>query len=181
MLFLQGILPLFAYVLAETFLGVRKAVLVALSLAAIEIIWSRYSLGYFEEIGILSAGLILVMGAVSYRMNSPLMIKMQPVVLGFVFAGILAYYQFFDQPLIYKFIPMMKTMMDPAQFRQFENPVIYNLLGRLCGQLIGVLILHALLVGVAAFRWSRWTWLMLRSFGIYPMIFILVVINFLFV
>lgn len=177
MLFLQGILPLLAYVIAETYWGVRKAVLVALVLALLEIVWSRVSLGYFEHTGLLSAALIVVMGAISYRMNSPLMIRLQPVVLGCVFAGVLAYYQFFDEPLIFKFYPLMKTMMPADQYLQLENPEIRALVGAMCGQLIGVFLVHGAIVAVAAFKWNRWVWLAVRTIGIYAMVFAMVVIN----
>jgi|GEM_PF-2672497 len=177
MLFLQGILPLLAYVIAETFWGVRKAVLVALFLAVIEIVWSRISLGYFEQTGILSGALIGVMGGISYKMNSPLMIRLQPVVLSCVFAGVLTYYQFFDEPLIFKFYPLMKTMMPADQYAQLEVPEIRTMIGAMCGQLIGVFLVHGALVAVAAFRWNRWVWLAVRSIVIYAMVFAMVVIN----
>ena len=177
MLILQGILPLLAYVIAESYLGVRKAVVVALVLALIEFLWFGYQTGQFDKISLLSMALIVVMGGVSYTMNSPLMIKLQPVVLGVGFAAILAYFQIFDEPLIFKMYPTMKNLIPAAQFAELENPETKKFLGFLCGQMIGLFLVHAALVGIAAFKWNRWTWLGIRSLGMYPMVFLLVVVN----
>lgn len=181
MLLLQGILPLIAYLLAETFLGVRKAVIIAFAIAAVEIIWSRIAMGYFEPTGLISAALIGVMGAISYRMNSPLMFKLQPVVLGVIFAGVLAWFQFFDEPLIFKMFPLMRELMSPEQAAQLDDPAVRALLGRICGQMIGVFLVHAAIVAIAAVRWNRWVWFLIRSLGIYLLVFALVVVNILLV
>jgi intracellular septation protein A len=128
-------------------------------------------------------------------MNNDRYFKFQPTVLALVFAGVFAWFQLFDQPLMLHFIPHMEKIFqsNPTELRAFDasqipgeeaSPMLAmlrsehfkNVLGRLSGHMIWLFIAHGLIMIYAAIRLKTAGWFAWRL-AIYPALFILVVIN----
>lgn len=197
-LVIMEFLPLIVYIGVDAWKGFRAGIIAAM-------ICTLVMLGYdyvlFKELDkfILGEGImILVLGAISLKMNNDRYFKFQPTVLALVFAGVFAWFQFFDKPLMLHFVPHMEKLFQsqPTELRALDgtqapsteaSPMLEMLhsehfekvLSRLSGHMIWLFIAHGLIMTYAAIRLKTAGWFAWRL-AIYPALFILVVINQLF-
>ena len=162
-LVIMEFLPLIVYIGVDAWKGFRAGIIAAM-------ICTLVMLGYdyilFNELDkfILGEGLmILVLGGISLKMNNDRYFKFQPTVLALVFAGVFAWFQLFDQPLMLHFVPHMEKLFqsNPTELRALDgtqlaeaSPMLQMLhsehftkvLSRLSGHMILLFIAHGLIM-----------------------------------
>lgn len=169
---LMDFVPLLVFVVVDSLSNLRRAVVWALAVAGLELIWEFSTFGEIDEFSILSTLLIIVFGGLSLKFDNALFIKFKPVILSlFTALALLITY------LMGK--PMLVTAMDrygpllPAQFQQLAHlPHMQQILARASLYLGFGFLLHAGVVAWAALRLGSWGWLLTRSAGAYLMMFV---------
>ncbi|HET9240271.1 MAG TPA: septation protein IspZ [Oligoflexus sp.] len=197
-LVIMEFLPLIVYIGVDAWKGFRAGIIAAMICTLVML---GYDFVLFKELDkfILGEGImILVLGAISLKMNNDRYFKFQPTVLALVFAGVFAWFQFFDQPLMLHFVPHMEKLFQsqPTELRALDSTQLASaeaspmlemlhsehfrkILSRLSGHMIWLFIAHGLIMTYAAIRLKTAGWFAWRL-AIYPALFILVVINQLF-
>lgn len=174
--FLFGILPLIVFVVVDVFATFKIAVISSIAAAVIETAWTYF---YFHEVDQMTwIALILAigLGLVAYKLDNSKIFKFQPVVLGVMLAVTVAYFQYFDQPILLKFLPKMRLYLSEDQLAIVNSPENMHRMGVLSERLIYVFLTHALLVALAALKMSTMSWFLIRSVGIYILLIAAVLI-----
>ena len=166
-LLLFGILPLIVFVVVDVFATFKVAVICSIGATLIETAWTYFYFHEVDEMTWITLGLVIVLGLVAYKLDSSKIFKFQPVVLGLLIAAVFAYYQYFDQPILLKFLPKLKMYVSADQLAIINSPENLLRMGVLSERLIYVFLVHALLVGFAAVKMSTMSWFLIRSVGIY--------------
>ena len=169
---LAGMLPLIIFVIADTFLGLRKGILLAVLAALFELGLSLALLGTLDFFTMVSLLLVLVMGIVSWKMKSATFFKMQPVVMGAVLSLALIISSIIDRPLLTLMMVKYKDVF-PVQMQVLlsHTRIIkwLDLATLYCG--IGIFV-QTMLMAWAAMRLNNWWWLIFRGMGFYLFIFL---------
>lgn len=193
-LLIMEFLPLVIYIAVDAWKGFRAGIIAAMICTALMVCYEYFMFGEFDKF-IAGEGLMIVgLGYVSLKMNNDKYFKFQPTVLAVIFAGVFAWFQIFDQPLMLHFIPHMEKLLEgnPSEFRALNfagegnealqllhSTYFQKILGRISGHLIWLFLAHGLIMTYAALRLSTAGWFAWRL-AIYPGLFVLVVINQLF-
>lgn len=172
-LILQGFLPLLVFVIVDMFSGLKWGVASAIVLALAECVWDYASFGEIDPVTLVSTFLVIGMGALALHLDNSKYFKFQPVVLGVLCAGLIGWFQFFDEPLMLKMLPKMLKMLPPEAHGRFEDPVMKAHLAALSGQLGWLFIAHGAAVAFAAWRMSNLAWLLMRGVGFWLFVAIL--------
>ncbi len=174
--FILIILPLIAFVIADTFGGLKWGVLSAIAFAVLAFIANIWLMGSLEPTSIIEPALILALGLIALKLNDARWFKFQPVIVNAAIAILLSYYQIFDRPFLVKYFPLMKASVPPENQALFENPLILPAMANISLHCIFLLIAHGLLVAWAAARKSDWVWIGMRL-AIYPLLLAIMVID----
>jgi intracellular septation protein A len=172
---LQGLLPLVVFFLVDMFAGMTWGVIAAIVFAVAEIGITWWMTGEVDSTTLMASALVIGMGLLSLQLEDPRVFKFQPVILGVLFAAILAYYQWFDTPLMLKLLDR-KSVFVPEQMRQMaQHPEVRRRMSLMCGDMIWMFLIHAGMVAYAALNMSTGTWLLVRGAGIYVLMAVLMV------
>ena len=167
MIFLVILVPLFVFALVETFGSVRAALIAAMVAALGEVLFSYF---YFKEIdsfSVASVFLVLLMGGFAYAKESRRIFYLKPALLSLALGGFLLIAYLLDHHVLLDGITKYGQMFSAEQRNLLEREVMQKVL-RLSGLTVGLsLILHGLLSAWAAFKLSRWWWLVISGLGIY--------------
>jgi len=169
---LLGILPLLAFVIIDSFAGLRAGVIGGILFALIETI---YSLVYYQTIDSLTLGstaLVIFFGLLSYKSQKEIYFKLQPVIIGIIFVIILSITQILEKPLLVTMLQKYQYMLPENMRLIAEQKAVLDNMAQLSGVLIWGFLAHALLVAYAAFRMNKYWWLLIRGIGFYLMLFI---------
>lgn len=170
MLLVYGLIPLLVFVIVDIYAGMRWAVGSAIAFAVLDIFLTKASLGVWDPGSFVALGLIAALGGYSLKTENPLYFKLQPTVLAVVFAGILAYFQFFSVPLGTRYMPLIQADI-PKELSQYVTPEMLERLINLCGTAsIFVFLLHGALCAFAAFKLNNWAWLAMRGIGFWVLV-----------
>lgn len=174
---LQGILPLLVFVIVDVFAGLKWGVIAAIVFAFGEVGLTYAMFGELDQTTVIAALLVTVLGWLSIKMNNPKFFKFQPVALSVLLAAILAYFQYFDVPLVLKYLDRHSVLV-PAEMRaMMGDPLMRKRMGDVCGDFIYLLLAHAAIVAYAALRMSNVMWLIMRGVGFYLLVAVLCVIE----
>jgi len=173
-LILADLLPLIIFVVVDALAGMRWGILSAIGLAVVMLLMEQFLLDDIHQSTWLIAALIVVMGFISLRLRQSKYFKLQPAILSLVFAIILAWYQWFDTPLMVQMVPKMASLLPPEHAAMAGDARFLEQLGRMSGQLVGVFLINAALLWWAAVKLNNWVWLILRATSVYVMIILLV-------
>jgi len=176
-LFVMGLLPLIIFVIVDSFASFRAAVIAAVAFAVAETIFTYVYFGEIDQITWASLALVIFLGFVAYKLDNSKIFKFQPVVLALIMAAIVAYFQFFDEPILLKFLPKYRMMMPEENQAVLNDPRTLEKFSKISGQLIYVFLLHAAMTAYAAARMSNVAWLMIRGVGIWVLIIGLAILN----
>ena len=167
--FLLGILPLLAFVVIDSFSGMKTALWSAIAFAILEVVYSLYMYHTLDELTIGSFVLVLIFAFFSYRSKKAIYFKMQPVALGVSFALAFCLFQWMGTPLLIVIFNKYQAMV-PAEARaMLAQPNTQDMLGRASYYLGWGFLFHGGLVAYSALRMSNWWWLLLRGIGVYVM------------
>ncbi len=175
-----GLLPLLAFVIVDTFLSMKAALITTVVMAVVEAIWTYFTFNELDSVTIFTLVSVLIMALISYKKQTPIFLKLQPAIFSFVFASALIISYFLDRPFILLMMEkynglvseqmeeQIKALLRETWFRQILTTNTWTM---------GVMLyLHATLTTIAAFKLSNWWWLALRGIGFYVLIFLSTII-----
>ena len=169
---LMDFVPLLVFVVVDSLSNMRRAVVWALAVAGVELIWEFYTFGEIDEFSILSTLLILIFGGLALKYNNALFIKFKPVILSLFTALALLITWGLGKSLLVTAMDRYGPLL-PAQFQPLVHlPRMQQILTRASLYLGFGFLLHAALVAWAALRLGSWGWLLTRSAGAYLMMFL---------
>ncbi len=169
---LFGLLPLIAFVAIDAWSGLRAGIIAAVVIAFLELIYTVTVYKTLDQITLITVFTLALFSFFAYRSNSALIFKIQPVVMGGVFALIFIVMQIMGTPVLSTMAIKYAPMMPPEVREQMANPNFLYLLERTSLLLGGGFLLHAGAVAYAAYKMSNWWWLIIRGLGIYVMMFL---------
>lgn len=168
---LFGLIPLIAFVVIDSFAGVRAGIISAVIFALIELVYTLVMYKKIDGITVGSLATVLVFGLLSYRSGSSMYFKMQPVVFGVVFGGVLLLMQAFDKPLLVILMKKYRYILPQEMRDQILQPYFLSFLKKSSLTLGWGFLIHASFVAYAALKMSNWWWLGIRGVGVYLMMF----------
>lgn len=176
-LILFGLLPLIAFVVIDSFLGLKAGIISAVVLALAETAYSIYELGSIDELTLASLALVLVFAFLSLKFKTPLFMKLQPVFLGICFGVILLVMQAIGKPMMVMAAEKYGSMLPQEYQANLDHPLVKTMLAKLSLVLGFGFLIHAGAVLYAALRMSNWWWLFIRGIGLYAMMFACMIIT----
>ena len=174
MLLLIGLIPMVLFVLVDYFTrNLRTSIITAVVTAAAMGGVTWWLMGEFDYEVVVIVVTMLVTGLISIKLKTPVYFKFQPVITGVMLAGMLAYFQYFDTPLMVKMLPKLHTMLDnanlalqPEQLELLLDESRIPFFARLTQHMMLWLLLHAGLVAVCALKTSNSLWLLAKAIGL---------------
>ena len=173
LLFVIGLLPLIIFVLVDYYTRSLKAgVISAVVMAALMGVLAYWLLGIFDYEAIIVVVTMLATGLISIKFNSSTYFKFQPVITGVIFAAMLAYFQWFDTPLMVKLMPEAirklhdGKLISDTMFAHMSSDTAAAMIVRLNRNAIFMMLIHAALVAFAALRLRNLYWLLIKAAGI---------------
>lgn len=168
---LYGVLPLLVFAIVDFYASVKWAVIAAIACAFADIFITYFSLGMWDPGTIVAFVMIAILGIVTLRLENPLYVKLQPVMMAAVFSVILAYVQFVGGGIMAKYMPLIRSQLPAAMRTNLDNPKFVALMDQAVSGLILVFIVHGAWVAWAAYKKSTVTWLMVRGLGFWAVFF----------
>lgn len=168
---LFGVLPLIAFVIIDSFAGLKAGIISALLFAALELTYTLVMYKKVDEITLGSLALVLIFGYLSYRSGDSFYFKIQPVILGTLFALAFLVMQWMGKPLLLVLVEKYQYIFPENMRLQMANPAYLHFLAKASHVLGWGFLIHAGLVGYSALYLSNWWWLAMRGIGVYVMMF----------
>lgn len=165
-LFVLTIVPLIIYVVVDSFMGLKKGIISAFVVGTIS------TLGLFMMIGEIdweAVSVIVLLGAtgfISIKKDDPLFFKLQPMITGIFSTLVLAYFQFLDTPLFVKYLPKIEHLLDPRVQAVIGEPEFIAQMVRINLYVMIWVFVHALIMGIAAKKWSNKVWITAKALGL---------------
>ena len=169
---LMGILPLLAFVIIDSFFGIRAGLISALVLAVAEACFSYIYFGELDSITLASLFLVFLMGVVALKKESKMVFLFQPVILsaGLGFYLVISY--LLGYPIILDFMLKYKSFF-PVNFQEQLNYEFVQNVFRALTYTSGIgFLLHALLNAFAALKLNKWWWIGIKAIGPYVFFFL---------
>ncbi|MBI2603501.1 MAG: septation protein IspZ [Deltaproteobacteria bacterium] len=166
---LFGFMPLVAFVVIDSFAGIKSGVIAAVIFAVIEAAYTVFTFGSIDGITLGTLLLVGIFGFLSFKTQKSIYFKIQPVVLGLLMGGTLLVMQMIDKPLLVLMAQKYQYAVPEEIKTSLSNPIFIGILTKLSGILAFGFILHASAVAYAAFYLSKWWWLGIRGVGLYVM------------
>lgn len=174
MLLFISLIPMVLFVLIDYFTrNLKASIITAIVTAAAMggLMW--WLMGEFDYEVLVIVATMLITGIISIKLNTPVYFKFQPVITGVILAGVLAYFQYFDTPLMVKMLPKLHTMLDNLDLDLPSEQLQYLLddsrvpfFARMTQHMIIWLLLHAALVAVCALKTRNSVWLLAKAIGL---------------
>ncbi len=174
MLLLIGLLPMILFVLVDYYTrNLRTSIITAITTAAAMGGVTWWLMGEFDYEVVVIVVTMLVTGLISIKLKTPVYFKLQPVVTGIILAAVLAYFQYFDTPLMIKMLPKLRTMLDnadlalpPEQLALMFDDSRIPFFTRMTQHLMLWLLIHAALVAYCALKTRNSIWLLVKACGL---------------
>ncbi len=174
MLLLIGLIPMVLYVLVDYFTrNLRTSIITAVITAAIMGGVTWWLMGEFDYEVVIIVVTMLATGLISIKFKTPIYFKFQPVITGVILALVLAYFQYFDTPLMVKMLPKLRTMLDnadlalpPEQLALIADDSQAPFFARMTQHLMLWLLIHAAVVAFCALKTRNSLWLLAKAVGL---------------
>lgn len=171
MLFAISLVPMVLFVLIDYYTRNLRASIISAILTSIIVGYATYYLmgDVIEVVAIVTT--MIITGLISIKMNTPIYFKFQPVITGAVLAAVIAYFQYFDTPIMIKMLPKIIELLEDSKF---ADPQVLEILhdesrlpfyARLTEHMIFWLLIHAALVAVCALKFRNSIWLLAKAIG----------------
>jgi intracellular septation protein len=164
---LLGILPLIAFVIVDSFFGLKAGLLSAIFFAVLEAFLSWHWFGELDHVTAISVGLVLFFALLSLKFKSELYIKLQPSILSFVLGPLLMITYIKGEPIFLDFLLKYRTKLPQHLQIQIENPFFQELVSLYTLYAGIALILFGLVMIPVAIKLNKWWWLGMRGVGFY--------------
>jgi intracellular septation protein A len=169
------LVPLIVFVVIDLFGSMKAAVVSAVAVSCALVGYFYFAFNEFDYSMVLETVLLLILGAVTLKMNNAVFFKLQPVVVGVCFALFLGWFEIFDEPYLVKIIKRMEKII-PLMEDALKNPIMLELLSRLSWQMALLFLVHAGLVAYSAIKMRDLAWILMRM-AIYPLTVALALLN----
>lgn len=163
----MGLVPLVIFVVIDSFAGLKAGIISALLFALLEAGYTYWTMHKLDEITMISLGLVAVFGYLSYYYENPLIFKLQPVILGVMIGLAFLIMQYLDKPLMVMMANKYRELLPQPLQQNLANPFVLARLSKVSLYFGFGFLLHAGMVGYAAFWLSNWWWLAIRGIGLY--------------
>jgi intracellular septation protein A len=176
-------LPLAFYIGFEHWKGFRAGIIAAIAGSVLMVAYSYATAGIVDSFSVGECVLIVVLGAVSLKMENERYFKFQPTVLAFCFALIFIAFEVRGTPILVRYIPQIERLVDA----QDRSPEVLELITRLHDAhfietmaklsfaMIFVFIAHGLVMAYAALRLTTAQWFLWRL-AIYPALLVVTLV-----
>ena len=169
---LLGLLPLIVFVVLDTFLSVKKALVFALILALLEAVYTIYKFGELDLVTGFSFLLLAILGGASFYKEDSIYFKFQPVILS-IFMGAYFVYTFLVEEPIFVLMVTKYSNIIPEEHRLLYQHPNTQLVLKNASFTSGIgLLAHGVVTGFAAKKLSNFWWLVCRGVGFYIFLFI---------
>ena len=169
---LLGILPLLVFVIADSFLGPKKALVFAIVLGVVEAAYTLYAFGELDIVTGASVSLLIIMAIISFTKKDTIYFKFQPVILSIAFGTFLLYSFFNGEPFFLILIDKYRHLVPEQQRFALDLPRVRENYKNLTMVFGYGLFIHAFITGFAALKLNNWWWIILRGVGFYGIMFI---------
>lgn len=174
------LLPLVIFVVVDAKKDLKTGVWSAIGMAALTTAGFCWMIGEVEWEAVLIFILMSITGLLSIKKNEPIYFKLQPFITGMGTVLFLSYFQFFDEPFFIKYLPKMQHLLDSSAREALANPVVLETMVKVNLLMIVWSFVHAVIMGVAAFKWSNKVWITLKVLGL-PFVLVMSFISLLFI
>lgn len=163
---LPGFIPLFVFIAIDEIWGTRAALIAALAIGVVEMIWIWLMDKRFDWFVLLDTGLLLALGSVSIVLDNDIFFKLKPGLVELILCAVLALSAFSKLNIIglmtQRYLKDLELNKDQvAQFRKSLQLMFF------------VFMIHTLLVFYAAFYLSNEAWAFISG-GLFYILFGLV-------
>ena len=170
-----GIVPLLLFVIIDSISNLKAALISAVLMALFELLFSLYYFGEIDWLTITSFLLVVLLAYFSYRQNSSLHFKMQPVILSALFGITFIISYFMGQPLFYVFSIKYQNYL-PEEFKAMVAIPVFIEFLKLSSLYMGFsFIAHAIFTWIVALKLSNWWWIFMRGVGFYLFSFLAII------
>ena len=167
-----GILPLVIFVILDSFLSVKIALLSAVLFAFAEAIYTYLSFGGLDIVTGFSFFLITILGALSIYKEDSIYFKYSPAILSILMCAYFLFTYYIDEPLFLVMVSKYGDLFSDEQKALFSTPIMRKLLAKSTLTSGVGLFCHGLITAYAAKKLSNVWWLVCRGIGFYLILFI---------
>lgn len=166
--FFYGLAPLIAFAIIDALSNnVRWAVFCAVILSLAELLVMYLSTNRLDPVSLTATLLFVALGFLSIRLEKRIYFKLQPAVVALIAAAFIAYLQFGGQPLVYRYLPLLKQTALPFLQPYLENDQFLQWFNSLVNWFIVIILLEGAWIAYAAMRCRQITWLLVNAFGLW--------------
>lgn len=174
--FTYGLLPILIYAFVDAFShNMRVAVLASVLTSFAELLLLYSTTGMIDPISVIGTTLFLGLGYYSLRTNNRLFFKLQPAITAVLVGLLVGYLQFFGQPVLERYWPLLQRILPLEQQQLLQTREIHAMLNEMFSGLAFVMLLNGAWIAYAAKKQSQRTWVLVNIFGVMILIFALVV------
>ncbi|HID38195.1 MAG TPA: hypothetical protein EYP36_01615, partial [Calditrichaeota bacterium] len=167
--FAIGLVPLFAFILADELYGTKAGLLVGILSGVVYALYYYIRFRQIEKFVLFDTLLIIVLGGISLLLNDEIFFKLKPGLVELILVLLVGIHAFSDKPILSL---MSKRYMGEIAM----NPAQAGLLKKLSRLLFFVLLLHTGLIIYSAWFWSKEVWAFISG-GLFYIIFALIFIG----
>jgi intracellular septation protein A len=165
-----GLLPIIAFVIADSFYQQKKAIIAAVLVSLVSYFAYWAVTGDNDLTMLAEVVFFAVLGWASLKWDNPTFFKYQPAIVGFSMAAFLAWFEIRGESYLVQIVPRM-VALNPSFEPMLNNPEIIERMKTLSFRLCLLLAAHACLMVYTA-RKKNSVWLATRI-AIYPAALIL--------
>lgn len=163
-----GLIPVIVFVIIDGFSrDLRSSVVGAVAASYVELLAMYYSTGRWDGLSLVATSLFVIFGYLSIRYKDRLYFKLQPAVVCLIAAGFVGYLQFFGEPMVYRYLPLLKETAPPMVQPFLADQNFLKVLNYLCNGLMWVILIEGALIAYTALKCGNTAWLIMNAFGVW--------------
>lgn len=170
---LFGILPLLAFVIMDSFFGMKSGLMAAVLLAGVELFYTLVKFGTIDSVTALSVFTVVLMSFLAWKKESEKIFLFQPVIISFFFGAYFTITYFMNEPILIVFFDKYaKDLMTTEQFSMMNSPLMRKLMEKSTLTNGLFFFVHAGCTWFAAIKLNKWWWIAVRGIGFYFFMFL---------
>ena len=118
---IAGLIPLIGFAFTYKKKGLDSGVWTGCGLAVLELVIVYFWLGEIDYTVVFAICLFLVLGVMSIKSKDELFFKMQPALMFLSMSLLVAYHQFFDQPIFLKYFQRYRSKLPEEIIKKVES------------------------------------------------------------
>ncbi len=167
--FAIGLIPLFAFILADELYGTETGLLVGILSGVAYAVYYYIRFRQVEKFILFDTALIIVLGGISLLLNNEIFFKLKPALVELILVALVGIHAFSDKPIL--------TMMGKRYMGDMPTaPAQAEMLKKLSRLLFVVLLGHTALIVYSAWFWSKEAWAFISG-GLFYILFAIIFIG----